>query len=187
LTAEPAETGDRTSAAHAFAFTCTVLVTLFLTSAVTYLPADVVGEAVHARQDTTRLIWPMAWRFYPNPAEREFTVGYRVAEGGAFTPLVPPAAAGEYLHGLDRGSSSDFLRLVATTQAIPRELWRDCPPGDVRGCASVIASAPRAAIPSRFESGTVCGPAVFTVERTTAWGTASTRRVLRAAVVELAC
>jgi hypothetical protein len=177
------EPEDRASAAHGFAFTCAAFLTLAALIGITYLPKSFVGDSITARQDTAKLIWPMAWRFYINSADREYVVAYQQT-GGSFVSLTHPAAAPQYLHGLNRKSYGDLVRLTSTAQAIPPALWRDCDTPDIAACANVIAEAPRVRIPDRFASH-VCGPAVFAVERPSADRTA--RHVTRVAAVELTC
>ncbi|SFR29128.1 hypothetical protein SAMN04488564_11752 [Lentzea waywayandensis] len=177
------EPEERTGAARGFAFTCAAFLTLAALIGITYLPKGFVGDSITARQDTAKLIWPMAWRFYINSADREYVVAYQQT-GGSFVSLTHPAAAPEYLRGLSRKSYGDLVRLTSAAQAIPPDLWRECDTPDITECANVIAEAPRAPIPDRLASH-VCGPAVFAVERPSADRTA--RCVTRVAAVELTC
>ncbi|GAB2813152.1 hypothetical protein [Lentzea nigeriaca] len=179
----PGDPDDRTGAARGFAFTCAALLALTIGIAVTYLPTGVVGDSINARQDTAKLIWPMAWRFYVNSAEREFTVAYRQS-GDSFVPLTRPAADARYQYGLNRTSYGDMARLVSAARSVQPGQWRDCDAADIAGCSGVITEAPRTPIPDRFAPH-VCGPVVFAVERPSADRT--TRRVTRVAAVELTC
>ncbi|MEV6235273.1 hypothetical protein [Lentzea sp. NPDC051838] len=179
----PADPDDRARAAQGFAFTCAALLVLVAVIGSTYLPTRVAGEEITARQDTAKLIWPMAWRFYINSAEREYTVAYQQA-AGEFVPLSHPAADARYLHGISRTSYGDAIRVVSTAQSIQADQWRDCDAPDVSACRDVIAGAPRTRIPDRFAPH-VCGPAVFTIERPSDERT--TRRISRVAAVELTC
>ena len=174
---------DRTGAAQGFAFTCAALLAVAVVIGGTYLPKSLVGDEITSRQDTAKLIWPMAWRFYVNSAKREFTVAYQQT-GDSFVPLTHPAADARYLHGLSRRSYGDAIRLMSTAQSIPPDRWRDCDAPDIASCTAVIAGSPRTPIPDRFDPH-VCGPAVFALERPA--DDRTTRRVTRVAAVELTC
>lgn len=179
---DPADPDDRTGAAQGFAFTCAALLALTAAIGITYLPRSLAGDSVTARQDTAKLIWPMAWRFYVNSAEREFTVAYKQT-GGAFLPLIHPAADARYLHGVSRRSYGDAVRLMSTARSIPPAAWRDCASPDIAACTDEITNAPRTRIPDRFAPH-VCGPAVFALERPSR---SSTRQIVRIAAVDLTC
>ncbi|HEX8870238.1 MAG TPA: hypothetical protein VF821_31535, partial [Lentzea sp.] len=163
--------------------TCAALLVLVAVIGSTYLPTGVAGEQITSRQDTAKLIWPMAWRFYINSAKREYTVAYQQT-GGEFVSLSHPAADARYLHGISRTSYGDAIRVVSTAQSIQAGQWRDCDAPDISACRDVITAAPRTRIPDRFAPH-VCGPAVFTVERPSDERT--TRRIIRVAAVELMC
>ncbi len=179
----PADPADRTGAAQGFAFTCAALLALALVIGATYLPTSLVGDSIASRQDTAKLIWPMAWRFYLNSAGREYTVAYRQT-GGSFVSLTRPAADAQYHRGLSRKSYGDMVRQVSIVQTIPPDQWRNCDAPDITACAAVIADAPRASLPDWFAPH-VCGPAVFAVERPS--GDRTTRQITRVAAVDLKC
>lgn len=172
---------------RSFAFTCAALLVFASAVLITNLPASLVGDSVAARRDRVALIWPMTWQFYLDPAGREFTVAYRPGRDGSFVALVYPASAAQYQWGLDRRSYGDLIRLVSTARGISPDQWRDCAAARISECAAVIESAPRSAIPSRFETGQVCGLTVFALERPGNWRESSNRQIVRVAVVNLTC
>lgn len=166
-------------ARRGFAFTLTALVVAVAILAVTYLPAGLVGPAIQARRDVTILLLPLRWGFYTESVEAEYTVAYRVRDGG-FEPLMAPSV--EHSWGLDRAGHGDVVRLVSTTAEIPTSAWHDCAASAVRDCASVLATATSVRVISRLPQA--CGQFVFTVEDPAA---GPTRRIRRVAAVELTC
>jgi hypothetical protein len=174
LRTEPSDEARR-----GFGFTLTALLVAVAILAVTYLPEGLVGPAIHARQEVAILLLPLRWGFYTESVEAEYTVAYRVRDGG-FEPLMPPSV--EHSWGLDRAGHGDVVRLVSTAAEIPATAWHDCAASDLRACASVLATAPTVRVISRLPQA--CGRFVFTVEDP---ADGPSRRIRRVAAVELTC
>jgi Sporulation delaying protein SdpA len=166
-------------ARRGFAFTLTALSVAVTILAVTYLPEGLVGPAIRARQEVAILVLPLRWGFYTESVDAEYTVAYRVRDGG-FEPLMPPNV--EHSWGLDRAGHGDVVRLTSTAAEIPASAWRDCAASAVRDCASVLAAATPVRVASRLPQA--CGRFVFTVEDPAA---GPSRRIRRVASVELTC
>jgi hypothetical protein len=148
--------------------------------------ATYLNGPVNQISDTFALVWPVTWRLYTNPDHSEFTVAYLGnGNGPGFDQIAHSTVGGADYWGLDHSTYGDLARLDSAYRAIPPGVWRNCAAPDVAGCAAIIATAPRAEIPSPFTSA--CGPTVFTVQRPGTRREGYARQVIRVAVVDLTC
>jgi hypothetical protein len=184
--ATPVSGADQQKAARGFSFTMGGLVVIFIASALARVLAIYLNGPVNQISSTFALVWPVTWRFYINPDRSETTVAYLVnSSGQGFDQIAHSTVGGAGYWGLDHSTYGDLARLATAFQTIPPGTWRNCAAPAVTDCAAIIATAPRATIPSPFTS--VCGPTVFTVQRPGTQREDYARQVVRVAVVDLTC
>lgn len=172
-------------AAKGMAFTGAALGVILLATTIVGLPADVVGARISSQRETFRLFWPQGMQLFTNAARREFTVAYHHDEpAGTFVPITRTAGDRDYLHGADRRSYADLVRLLATVDELPANAWQDCAAATVSDCAAVLANVDPQPLTSYFSADVPCGRTVFALERPAA---GPARRVVRVAAVDLTC